>query len=167
MRREETLGATRAIWRKRYILGNYIQNMFDPFNVVFTQKIPHNSLIQDINECSQSMQHVLFSVLNTLVPFWEPRLTFTVSMTLWGNFGTVRCPTLLWISMSGTFTVFRGTSEFSTRAADSILRVYWQLHESRVIVLWAFFTSTPANRSGFVTSAEVDCNDSYQSILSL
>jgi len=82
-------------------------NRSDPFNVLSAQIIPHNnSLIQDINECAARL-HVPSRVLSTLVPLRDPRWTFSPAITLWGHFGTARCPTLLWVSMSVTFTVSR------------------------------------------------------------
>jgi hypothetical protein len=55
---------------------------------------------------------------------------------------------------------------FQHDAADSLFRYCCQLHDSWVIVPYAFLANIPGIRSGSVTSAEVDWNNSYQSILS-
>jgi hypothetical protein len=134
--------------------------MSDPCNVVSAQIIPHNnSLIQDINECAARA----LRCSEHSCPFPRPTLNTFRRDNFVRAFWHCKVPhTALSKFVSHCFE--RGLS-FQHDAADSIFRLYCQLHDSWVIVPYAFLANIPGNRSGSVTSAEVHCNNSYQSIL--
>ena len=99
--------------------------------------------------------------LNTLFLFRDPRWPFSVAIILWGHLGTARCPHWFeWACQSPL--LFRETPACSTRRSRPHISSYCQLIDPLVIVPYAFLANIPGNRSGIITSAEVESNNSYQ-----